>query len=204
MGSKPDMIFVKNKHKEQFSTRRNRRIFLLFFSFISILCLPYMAMGDIEMSDAKKKKAVYRMYAEYKKDFPAVRDISPRQAMEWLRQEKVVFVDTRKPAEMAVSMLPGAVSQQDFLNNPDQYKDKTAVGYCTISYRSGVFAHEMAKKGISVVNLEGGLLAWILEGGKVYDKSGKEVKRAHVYGDKWNLAPADFETLKFSLWEQIR
>jgi sodium/bile acid cotransporter 7 len=203
MGSKADMTFVKSTHKEQFGTRRNRRIFLLFCSFIPMLCLPYMAMGDIEMSDAKKKKAVYRMYAEYKKDFPAVRDISPEQAMEWLRQEKVVFVDTRKPAEMAVSMLPGAVSKQDFLNNPDQYKDKTAVGYCTISYRSGVFANKMAKKGITVVNLEGGLLAWILEGGKVYDESGKEVKRAHVYGDKWNLAPADYETLKFSLWEQI-
>jgi rhodanese-related sulfurtransferase len=197
------MTFVKNKHKGQFGTRRNRRIFILFYGFISLLCLPYMAMGDTEMSEAKKKEAVYRMYAEYKKDFPAVRDVSPQQAMEWLRQGRVVFVDTRKPAEMAVSMLPGAVSQQDFLNNPDQYKDKTAVGYCTISYRSGVFAREMAKKGITVVNLEGGLLAWILEGGKVYDQSGKEVKRAHVYGDKWNLAPADYETLKFSLWEQI-
>jgi sodium/bile acid cotransporter 7 len=155
------------------------------------------------MSEAEKKEAVYRMYAEYKKDFPAVRDVSPQQAMEWLRQERVVFVDTRKPAEMAVSMLPIAVSQQDFLSNPDQYKDKTAIGYCTISYRSGVFAREMAKKGITVVNLEGGMLAWLLEGGKVYDKSGKEVKRAHVYGDKWNLAPAGYESVKFSLWEQI-
>jgi rhodanese-related sulfurtransferase len=203
MGSKAGMTFVKSKHKEQFGRRRTRRIFILFYSLISLLGLPYMAMGDTEMSDAKKKEAVYRMYAEYKKDFPEVRDISPQQAMEWLRQDRVVFVDTRKPAEMAVSMLPGAVSQQDFLNNPDQYKDKTPVAYCTISYRSGVFAHEMAEKRVTVVNLEGGLLAWILEGGKVYDQSGKEVKRAHVYGDKWNLAPADYEIVKFSLWEQI-
>lgn len=203
MGSKADMTFVKSKHKEQFGTRRNRRIFLLFYGFISLLCLPSLTLGDTEMTDEKKKETVYRMYAEYKKDFPEVRDISPQQAMEWLRQDRVVFVDTRKPAEMAVSMLPGAVPQQDFLNNPDQYKDKTPVAYCTISYRSGVFAHEMAKKGVTVVNLEGGLLAWILEGGKVYDQSGKEVKRAHVYGDKWNLAPADYESVKFSLWEQI-
>jgi sodium/bile acid cotransporter 7 len=162
-----------------------------------------MALGESEMLDAEKKKVVYRMYAGYKEDFPAVRDVSPQQAMEWLDQGKVVFVDTRKPAEMAVSMLPGAFSKQDFLDHPDQYKDKTAVAYCTISYRSGLFAREMARKGISLVNLQGGILAWILEGGKVYDKSGKEVKRVHVYGDKWDYAPAGYDTVKFSLWEQI-
>jgi sodium/bile acid cotransporter 7 len=197
------MDFVKSKHKGQFFMRRNRGITLLFYGFISLLCLPHMALGDTEMSDAKKKEAVYGMYAEYKKDFPAVRDISPKQAMEWLRREKAVFVDTREPAEMAVSMLPGAVSKQDFLNHPDQYKDKTAVGYCTISYRSGLFAREMARQGVAIVNLQGGILAWILEGGRVYDESGKAVKRVHVYGDKWDYAPAGYETVKFSLWEQI-
>lgn len=197
------MTLVKSEHKGQFRMRRNQRITLVFYGFISLLCLPHMAQGDSEMSDTKKKEAVYRMYAGYKKDFPRVRDISPQQAMAWLKQGTVVFVDTRKPAEMAVSMLPGAVSKQDFLNHPDQYKDKTAVAYCTISYRSGVFALEMAKQGITVVNLQGGILAWILEGGRVYDESGKEVERVHVYGDKWDLAPAGYETVKFSLWEQM-
>ncbi len=61
----------------------------------------------------------------------------------------------------------------------------------------------MARKGISLVNLQGGILAWILEGGKVYDKSGKEVKRVHVYGNKWDYVPAGYDTVKFGLWEQI-
>jgi hypothetical protein len=61
----------------------------------------------------------------------------------------------------------------------------------------------MAKKGITIVNLQGGILAWILEGGEVYDKSGKKVKRVHVYSDKWNYAPAGYGIVKFSLWEQI-
>ena len=197
------MAFVSRTYKGRFRVGRNLTIFPLLYGVISLLCLPHMALGGGKISDAEKKEAVYRLYAEYKKDFPAVEDISPQQAMALFNQGRVVFVDTRKPAERAVSMLPGAVSQQDFLDHPDPYKDKTAVGYCTISYRSGLFAREMAKKGIHVVNLRGGILAWILEGGRVYDKMGEEVKRVHVYGDKWNYAPAGYEVVKFSLWERI-
>ena len=167
------------------------------------MCFAGVARADREMSDAEKKETVYRMYAGYKKDFPEVRDISPQQAMALLKQDRVVFVDTRKPAEMAVSMLPGAVSEKDFLNHPERYRDKTIVGYCTISYRSGQFASEIAKQGIPVINLRGGILAWTLEGGKVYDRNGKEVKRIHVYGDKWDYAPTGYESVKFGLWQQI-
>ena len=40
------------------------------------------ATGDNSLSDAQKKEVVYAMYADYKKDFPAVTDISPQRAME--------------------------------------------------------------------------------------------------------------------------
>lgn len=203
MGTKSHMAFVNRKIKGQFRVKRNRTIPLLFYGLISLLCMAHLALGDIEISEAQKKEAVYRLHARYKKDFPAVKDISPQQAIELLNQKTVVFVDTRKQAEMAISMVPYAVSKQDFLSHSDQYKDKTAVCYCTINKRSCVFAREMAKQGITVVNLKGGILAWILEGGKVYDKNGKEVKRVHVYSDKWNYAPAGYESIKFSLWERI-
>lgn len=197
------MDFLDHTHTGNFRVQRYQKITLLLWGLIVPLCFAEIVLGDREMSDAEKKEAVYRMYTGYKKDFPAVKDISPLQAMDLLNQKKVVWVDTRKPAEMAVSMLPGAVSEQDFLSNPDQYKDMTIVGYCTISYRSGVFAREMAKQGITVANLQGGILAWTLEGGRVYDDSGKEVKRIHVFGDKWDYAPAGYESVKFSLWEKV-
>ena len=161
------------------------------------------AMGDNSLSDTKKKEAVYAMYADYKKDFPAVMDISPQQSMELLKKNEVVFIDTRKPAEMTVSMLPHAITEKEFLSHPEKYAGKTVVGYCTVSYRSGVFAREMDAKGISVSNLKGGILAWTLEGGKVYDKNGKETNRIHVYGKKWNYAPAGYKAVMFSLWEQM-
>ena len=103
---------------------------------------------------------------------------------------------------MEVSMLPHAITQEEFLKDPGKYKDKTVVAYCTISYRSGKFAEEMAKKGIPILNLKGGLLAWVLEGGKVYDSHG-ETKRIHVYGKEWDYPPAGYESVKFGLFDRL-
>jgi len=158
--------------------------------------------GETQPSDARKKKAVYALYAEYKKDFPAVSDIDPLNAMQLLERDAVIFVDTRKPAEMEVSQLPRAVSKETFLADIDRYRGQTIVGYCTISYRSGVFAREMADRGVEILNLKGGILAWTLEGGTVYH-DGKPVKRIHVYGHRWDYAPAGYESVRFNLWNQL-
>jgi sodium/bile acid cotransporter 7 len=169
---------------------------------VSTLFLASVSVAR-QISDEQKKEIVYKKYSDYKKEFPAVWDIHPRKAMELLDQGKVLFVDTRTPAEMSVSMLPAAITMDTLLANPDAYKHKTIVGYCTISKRSGLFAKEMARKGITVTNLKGGKLAWLLEGGNVYDEKGIEVRRTHVYSDEWNLAPAGYKTEKFNFIEKI-
>lgn len=175
----------------------------IFWMIACIVLFTASATGDSTLSDNAKKEAVYALYAGYKKDFPAVTDMSPQQAMALLETADIVFVDTRTPAEMTVSILPHAIPQSEYVNHPEKYPAKTIVAYCTISYRSGVFAQEMAQKGITVSNLEGGILAWTLEGGTVYDEKGKATKRLHVYGKKWDLAPAGYETVVFGLWEQM-
>ena len=50
------------------------------------------------------------------------------------------------------------------------------------------------KNGTPVYNLRGGILAWVHAGGKVYDQTG-ETHRIHVYGQDWNLAPEQYETI---------
>lgn len=160
------------------------------------------AVGDGTMSDTRKKEIVYEMYAGYKKKFPGVKDVSPPEAMAMMKQGGIVFVDTRKPEEMEVSMLPGAITESAFRKEPEKYAGKMMVAYCTISYRSGLFAQEMTKKGIPVINLSGGLLAWVLEGGNVYDADG-ETNRIHVYGKKWNYPPAGYESVMFGLLDQV-
>lgn len=170
---------------------------------ILLMSLPTAAGDDSALSDLQKKGVVYRMYADGKKDFPEVKDLSPQEVMERMNKGGLVLVDTRKPAEMQVSMLPGAITKKEFLVEPNRYKGLTVVSYCTISYRSGVFAREMAKEGIPLYNLKGGILAWTLEGGRVYDPQGRKTQRIHVFGKKWNYAPDGYQTVMFSLWEQL-
>jgi sodium/bile acid cotransporter 7 len=182
--------------------RRIPHIFL-FGLAAGLMFASGMAKSADQLSDKEKAAIVYRMYAEYKKDFPAVSDITPQEAVALLERDQVVFIDTRKPAEMKVSMLPGAVTEKEFVAQPAKYRDKTPVAYCTISYRSGVFAREMAQQGIPIYNLKGGILAWTLEGGRVVDPSGKPTRRLHVYGDEWDYAPDGYAAVKFTLWERM-
>jgi len=173
----------------------------LLFWILTALFFPQAAQSQSELTDEQKKKIVYQMYADYKKEFPEVKDISPIEAMKLMRTGKVVFVDMRRVAEMEVSTLPNAITKDAFLKDPSRYKDWTVVGYCTISYRSGLFAKEMSEKGVMIYNLSGGLLAWVLEGGKVYDSNG-ETKRIHVYDQEWNYPPQGYESVMFSFWEK--
>ena len=145
-------------------------------------------------TDEQRHKQILKMYAEYKKDFPEVLDMDVQLAMELANAGKVVFVDVRPPEERSVSRLPWAVSADDFLADPEKYRDNIKIGYCTISYRSGIFVQKMNQKGIPMYNLRAGLLAWVHSGGKVYDEAG-ETKRIHVYGEKWNLGPETYEAI---------
>ena len=197
------MLFTNFLSKERFTDKHQWVTIRLFTSLVILLLAAPATHSDGPLSDTAKKEAVYQMYAGYKKDFPDIEDISPQQAMAMLEQNAVIFIDTRKPAERAVSMLRDAVTKEAFLSNRDRYAGKTAIAYCTISYRSGLFARDMANIGIDIANLRGGILAWTLEGGTVYDDQGRPTQRVHVYGDKWDFAPAGWERVKFSMWEQM-
>jgi rhodanese-related sulfurtransferase len=163
-----------------------------------VLCLAlifFMTVGaGTEEEDAAKATQVEDMYDRYKKSFPQVKDIAAQDAMRLYDAGKVLFVDVRDPEEQAVSMLPAAITGEAFLKDPRRYKDKLVIGYCTISYRSGVLAKKLHEKGITMVNLRGGLLAWLHEGGKVY-QDGQPVNKVHVYGRKWNLSPDAYEAV---------
>ena len=134
------------------------------------------------------------MYTDYRKDFAGVQEIDASAAIKLVGDPEVVFVDVRAPEEQAVSMIPGAVTSDVFLAAPDRYERQRIIGYCTISYRSGKLAAKMNLRGITIVNLKGGLLAWVHAGGLLV-RGYKSVRQLHVYGREWNLAPSDIETV---------
>jgi sodium/bile acid cotransporter 7 len=106
------------------------------------------------LDDESKQRRVAEMYAEYKKSFPEISDLSPDQVFKLMKRVDVVFVDVRDSEEQTVSMIPGALTHGKFLEDPDSYKERTVIAYCTISYRSGKFVSKLRKRGIHVINLQ--------------------------------------------------
>ncbi len=164
----------------------------LAFAFVTLE--GQLSLSSDDLSDKDKRQKIDDMYAGYKKQFPEVRDMSPKMVMDLRAKGKTVLIDIREPREQQVSMLPGAITEKEFMDDPAKYKDAVKIAYCTISYRSGKFAQKLQKKGIIVYNLKGGMLAWVHDGGNVYDQNG-ESHRIHVYGRKWDLGPKRYRAV---------
>ena len=176
--------------------KKNANIYYA-IAFIAVLAgigFGYYLMLPESTTDAQKRDQIEKLYMRYKKEFPEVQDVDPQEAMQLSNTGKVVFIDVREPDEQSVSHLPGAITTDFYLENPEKYNDYIKIGYCTISYRSGILAQELHQKGIPMYNLRGGLLAWVHDGGKVYNGT-DETKRIHVYNNAWNLGPEGFEAV---------
>jgi sodium/bile acid cotransporter 7 len=162
---------------------------------IAVGVLPVrMGYAASVLSDAEKRRKIAEMYVDYRKAFPDVPDMDPRQAMQLVKEKKTVFIDVRESKEQQISMLPEAITDKAYLKNPDKYKDYVKIAYCTVAYRSGKFAQKLKDSGITIINMRGGILAWVHDGGKVYDEHG-ETNRIHVYGRSWNLGPEKYEAV---------
>jgi sodium/bile acid cotransporter 7 len=162
------------------------------FALAALVVAAWACSEDRPSTNAARRAKIDEMYAGYRESFPGVPALSPDE-FRALREEKdVVLVDTREPEETGVSMLPGALTKEQFEQNMDAYRDRTVVTYCTIGYRSGLYAKRLKEKGLRARNLKGSILAWVHAGGKVVDEKG-ETRRVHVYGPKWNLLPDGYE-----------
>jgi len=169
-------------------------LFVAALAFAFVTLMGQQTVSSDDLTDAAKRQKVESLYNGYHAKFPEVLDVTPQQAMRLIADQKSVFIDLREPQEQQVSMLPGAIDEKEFMRDFKSYEDYVKIAYCTISYRSGKFAQKLQKEGIPVYNLKGGILAWVHDGGKVYDQIG-ETRRIHVYDSEWNLLPARYEAV---------
>jgi len=144
--------------------------------------------------NAAKLRTIEALYEDYRRSFSDVTELTATQIMQLVGRMPLVFVDVREEEEQRVSMIPGAIDEKAFLAAPELQRGRLVVGYCTISYRSGELAKKLRSRGIPMVNLRGGILAWLHAGGTVVAGS-QTVRRVHVYGEKWNLAPDGYEAV---------
>ncbi len=139
-------------------------------------------------------------YIELTRDLP-VPSIRADSVRARLGDTDLVLIDVRGPAEQAVSMMPRAVTTKEFAEKFRKGipKGKTLVCYCTLGYRSALYALELKKQAIRCLNLEGGILAWSHIGGELYvrDEQGAHrlTHKIHVYSKEWNFAHPDYQAV---------
>jgi rhodanese-related sulfurtransferase len=170
-----------------------------FTSFLCSTALVFLLMlastgASEELSDEQKLDRVNELYDKYKRSFPDTPDVSVEEVISMQERADVILVDRRERKEQEVSMLPGAITSEQFERNMEKYKDKTIVVYCTIGSRSGYYTKHLIEKGLRAYNLRGSILAWIHAGQRLVS-DGEETRRVHVYGRKWNLAPKGYEAV---------
>ena len=105
------------------------------------------------------------------------------------KQNRFVIVDVRAKTETDVSIIPGALTQAEFERTIQQHQSKAVLVYCTVGYRSGIYAKKLKRKGWDAWNYKGSILDWCRNQLPVVTMTGQSTKRVHTYNSSYSLAP---------------
>jgi rhodanese-related sulfurtransferase len=127
---------------------------------------------------------------------PGIPELSPGEFASRSKREDWAIVDVRSPSERAVSIIPGAVSSEEFEAQLEEHRAKHVLAYCTAGCRSGAYAEKLREKGLDAFSLSGGVLAWALDEGSFVTLDGKPTRRVHVNGERWDVLSPDYEAVR--------
>jgi rhodanese-related sulfurtransferase len=68
--------------------------------------------------------------------------LSPGEFLERSEEEPWTIVDVRTREERSVSIVPGAISAEEFEDHVDEHAERSILVYCTAGCRSGAYARE--------------------------------------------------------------
>ena len=121
-----------------------------------------------------------------------------QQGLASLDSSHYLLFDTRTPEEYRISHLRSAIQIDPQMPAGDfirQYGDtlagKSAVFYCSVGYRSSIFAQRVQREALqagaqSVANLRGGIFRWYNEANPVVNAHG-ETNEIHPYDSFWEI-----------------
>lgn len=129
--------------------------------------------------------------AKIRHDFPDVPRIGTTELADWLnsKKEKPLLLDVRTAPEFAVSHLEGAkrIEPGADAKTVSTSKDKPIVTYCSVGYRSALFAKKLREAGYTgVMNLEGSIFRWANENRPLRHDHGPTDK-VHPYNKLWGM-----------------
>lgn len=98
-----------------------------------------------------------------------------------------VLVDVRSEKEIAVSIIPGAITKAQFEKNLEDYREKTVIPYCLVGGRSTAYAKKMVAKGFQVKNYKPSILGWVKAKLPLQTIDGKATNRVHTASDRYTV-----------------
>jgi sodium/bile acid cotransporter 7 len=146
------------------------------------------------MNNEKKWAKIEAVYARSRRLFPEVPELTVEELDRLSSSTPVILVDVRAEKEQEVSMIPGAVSAQEFERFSDRYTGKTVVAYCTVGHRSGLYVKKLLVQGWQAFNLKGAILAWTHADRELVDQHGP-TRRVHVAGSKWSFEADGYDPI---------
>lgn len=107
---------------------------------------------------------------------------------------KFVLVDVRSDDEIAVSIIPGAITKQQFEKEKDKYRDKLIVPYCLVGGRSAAYANELKKAGLLVKNYKGSIVEWVIAEQPLVTLKGEPTNKVFINPERTKI-PAKYEAV---------
>ena len=172
--------------------------FYLASAFVVLIAVLAVACSQSQLRPASfftGESAVENIQTRVLHEMLAEREARVGNANEGGEQEPssdFVVVDVRSEKEFDVSVIPGAITKPQFEKDAASYRDKLVICYCTVGWRSGIYAKQMADKGFEVKNYKGSILAWVNAGLPLVTLDGQPTNRVHTYSDRYQI-PATYE-----------
>ena len=91
-----------------------------------------------------------------------------------------ILVDVRSATEQAVSIIPGAITKEEFERDYESFKHKTVIAYCTAGGRSYLYARKLLQKDVNAMNLKPGIVGWCNAGQPLHTIDGDPTNRVHL------------------------
>jgi sodium/bile acid cotransporter 7 len=187
------MIHLQNFWPQAISNKYRLLFIVVVLLAIIIITLTNGVMGSDDNHNLTNKQRIEKLVKQFYAKFDDIPWLTPREFITQRQSKQWVILDVRPQAERAISMIPGALTLEQF--DLDTYQDSHVLVYCTVGYRSGIYVGELQEKGIKAFNLWGGVLAWALEGETFVTPNGQQTRKVHVYGRKWNVLPDGYEAI---------
>ena len=146
-------------------------------------------------NEMKYPADVVKLVDECINNYPQAHWIDLSEFFKSSSSESWVIVDARADEEMAVSIIPGAITMDELSATLESYRGTSILVYCTVGCRSGDATESLMADGYRAHNLWGGVIAWALHEKPFITPSGEETYQVHVFDERWDVIPPPYETV---------